>query len=231
MNLRLSPLLLALLASACHGDGQPPQAPAVNDSAAPAPAAPEPAPAPQEAANAQPGSSNEHDDQAAAEAATPLLANGSFETGDSKPWVLSMHSDPTSFSLHVDSDHAFDGDFSARIDSTGKEPWGSIRQYLADPVLADGGRWRLAFAARGQGTSEPLSVFVRSRGSGTRTVPEERLEVPLGDWDWQPLEWEFDLPDGTRRLELAITHYGTGSLWLDAITLERLEDRVKPDGK
>ncbi|MCK9490321.1 MAG: carbohydrate binding domain-containing protein [Xanthomonadales bacterium] len=234
MTLRYSPLLLILLASACHGDGQPPadvveapdtatletgpdtspntgQPPAGNEAATPA---------------AEAGADADGDEPAAVQ-----IINGDFETGDSAPWSFSMHSDPTSFTLHMDSERPFEGNFSARIDSTGREPWGGIRQHLADPALATGGHWRLSLAARGQGTSEALSVFSRTRGQSTRTVPEERLDVPTGDYDWRELSWEFQVPEGARRLELAITHYGTGSLWLDAIALERLGDLVKPDGE
>lgn len=226
MILRYSPLLMMLLASACHGDGQPPAAPAAEPDTIAQQAGPEPGPSADQGTSTADAAARDSDEPAAVR-----IINGGFETGDSAPWSFGMHSDPTAFTLHMDSEQPFEGNFSARIDSTGREPWGGLRQHLADPSLTSGGRWRLSFAARGQGTSEPLSVFTRSRGQATRTVPEQRLDVPNGDWDWRQLSWEFDVPEGARRLEVAITHYGTGSLWLDAISLERLGDLVKPDGE
>ena len=223
MTLRYSPLLLILLAAACHGDGQPPADPANPEETtvtADSTQATDDGPAPVDADTDEP-----------ADEPPVQISNGGFETGDSAPWSFGMHSDPTAFTLHMDTEQPFEGNFSARIDSTGREPWGGLRQHLADPSLTEGGRWRLSFAARGQGSSEPLSVFTRTRGSSTRTVPEQRMDVPEGDWDWRELSFDFEVPQGARRLEVAITHYGTGSLWLDAISMERLGDLVNPDGE
>lgn len=157
------------------------------------------------------------------EAAESLLVNGDFDSGELDPWGTAVHADPMSFEIDLDDSRAQRGARSVRVHSKGSEPWGGITQ-LVDARNLAGARLRLRAWVHGEGVAEALELMVVFRSMRVLDPIQYRSEHLSGNFDWQPVEVEFEVPAGVQQVEIGFIHNGPGTTWIDNASLVRLPD-------
>jgi hypothetical protein len=159
---------------------------------------------------------------------TSPVFNGGFEeefTGGLPDW----HVDGIA-GVKVKRDHAsrFDGQYSLRVDFTGND--NPDFHHVQQTVFVEPGKYRFEAHAR---TSEITS----EQGVGFRVVslPEGKTlastDALTGTNDWKRLDATFEIPRGdrmvavqfTRRRSIRIDNQLTGTAWIDAVKLTRLQ--------
>ena len=155
--------------------------------------------------------------------AASILQNGHFEAQDIEPWYTAVHARAHAFEIGLDTEHAHKGAQSVRIHSLGIEPWGGVLQLSDNPAEGDS-RWRLSAWLRGQGITEAPELMVVFRGQRFLNPIQHRVDTLSGDFDWQAVDLEFDAPDGSARIEIGVIHHGEGTLWVDDVSLLRIDE-------
>lgn len=145
------------------------------------------------------------------------IKNSGFEVGVMEPWTTNVHADPDAYHFDMVSDTVGSGHHALRIQSNGSEPWGGIMQYLVRPGLA--GK-RVVLSASVKADNVPGGVQMLAVFRGTTALPFEHDFTDLGaSFDWQRIEQEFDVPANTTDIEIGLMQLGSGTLWVDDITL------------
>ena len=164
------------------------------------------------------GMANGSQTEVAADAAADgIVANPGFENGTKDPWTTNVHADPYAYQFDLVTDVVATGNYAVRIMSEGTEPWGGLMQYLDNAGL-NGRTVVLSASVKAENVADGVQLLAVFRG--TTAMPFEHTFADLGaSFDWQRLEREFQVPDGTKAIEIGIMQMGTGTLWVDDITL------------
>lgn len=158
------------------------------------------------------------------------VANGGFSRPLGEPFGLNWRTNRAPTSVRVERDPAVTASppASLRVTFNGKE---NIR--LAAPsirmIVGPEAHYRLAGQWRAEGLTTRALPYLQLQAPGSRL--RERLDAPTSSFDWQDWQIEFATDAEMRIVELTLRRDRTnnfdrnigGSLWLDEVTLERIE--------
>ncbi len=161
-----------------------------------------------------------------------LLTNGSFEqSAGGRPvgWLFPGHLAAAGYTLDLDSVESFDGQQSARLDSTGVDDdrsFGMLNQGL-DASLFRGKRVRFRAAVRtaerGEGGRAQLWLRADSSKDGaepTTSAFDNMGDRPIVADDWQHYEIVADIDEYAVRLTVGVLAIGSLKLWIDDASFE-----------
>ena len=162
------------------------------------------------------------------------IANGDFSRALGHPgglnWVTRFA--PASVRIERDLDVHTSAPASLRIRFNGKENINLARPTVRIPVESSR-RYRLSGMWRAEGlTTRSLPFF------SLNIIRGEALRVPGRNFEWEPWEFEFDVPEGTRLVQLTLRRGPTdafdrnigGRLWLDDFQLAPIDEPVELEG-
>lgn len=146
-----------------------------------------------------------------------IVKNSGFEDGSKAPWSTNVHANPEAYHFDLVNDVVASGSHAIRIHGDGSEPWGGLMQYLPKPGLA-GKRVVLSASVKADNVPEGVQMLAVFRG--TTASPFEHNFTDLGaSFDWRRIEQEFEVPANTTDIEIGLMQLGSGTLWVDDITL------------
>jgi hypothetical protein len=159
----------------------------------------------------------------------PLLFNGSFEhelTGSALDWRFE---NVNGVSVERDRAAHYDGEYSLRIAFSGND--NPDFHQLKQLVVVRPGRYRFQAQMRTDRiTSDEGIRFRIQAANGSQFLSVETAPL-AGTNEWKRLAAEFEVPQGVRALEvqlarrrsIRIDYQLTGTVWIDALTLTRLQ--------
>ena len=127
-----------------------------------------------------------------------------------RAWRMAQHTGEPSFSME-----SIDGVLEIRRIAT--EPWMLLRQTVDDARLS-GATIRYTAELKGELPSEPtLHGFDHIGGLylkvGRDPARLAEHEPNAGQWDWQTLSYEQQVPEGVTSLRAGFVHQTNGTLW------------------
>lgn len=131
--------------------------------------------------------------------------------------------------LRRDNRVAYDGQYSLKLEFSGEDNinFYHLRQHLSvDP----GTRYRFSYTWRGERITTRSGPYFLLRDSEGRRVA--RTEPKWGTWDWETGQVSFIAPEDSSFIELVLRRRSTdaldnrieGTLWLDALSLVRVDE-------
>jgi hypothetical protein len=150
-----------------------------------------------------------------------LLLNSSFEelTEKQKPvaWGHSQHAGKVAYTYQIDTEVAFDGMQSYRIEQYAKQAYGIVKQSL---VLSDRKSKTFSFTAmlktKDVVAGNGWKLVLNCRGSNNNILKQFQSEPMNGSTDWQKVSLEGDIPKGTVKFGVGIMLMSQGAAWVDA---------------
>jgi len=162
-----------------------------------------------------------------------MLVNGDFarELGESLGLNWRTRFATPGVVIERDLDQSYSSPASLKIAFNGKENVRLTRPWIRIPVTP-GGRYRLSGVWRAEGLTTRALPYLQLSAEGSRF--SERVEVRDSEFDWRPWSLEFDVPEDSQLMRLALRRDSTrafdrnidGELWLDEF---RLEPIVAPE--
>lgn len=128
------------------------------------------------------------------------------------PWIYTQHSGEPSFQLT-----GFDG--TLEIKRISGQPWMILRQTV-DNTVFEGAKIQFTAELRGNAPAEPLiHGFEHKAGLylhvGNRRDPIVADHSPNnGEWDWQRVTVEREVPEGEQAVHAGFVHQSGGTLWV-----------------
>lgn len=196
---------------------------------------PAPAPAPARQARAiKPPPAVAPDKAAKALSAVPLV-NAGFEStvpgkvGAPEGWWAVQHAGPLSYTFEHDTKIRHGGERSLRVTNVGPEPFGAIYQTVLASAYR-GRTLRLSAWLRTEGTSgnrygSGAGLKLHSvRGGYPIDLIEMRRDAVHGTTDWARYEIALKVPAEAETLEAGVVLFGPGTVWLDDVALDVVDD-------
>jgi len=159
------------------------------------------------------------------------LVNGDFarELGESLGLNWRRRFAPPGVVIERDLDQSYSSPASLKLAFNGKENVNLSRPWIRIPVTP-GGRYRLSGVWRAEGLTTRALPYLQLSAEGSRF--SETLEVPDTEFDWRQWSIEFSVPENSQLMRLALRRNSTkafdryidGSLWLDAFSIEQVEE-------
>jgi len=139
-------------------------------------------------------------------------------------WLCSQHAGEPSFIFVQDTSERIEGSSSLRIERTGSQPWGSVKQVVArEPLL--GRHIKLsAMVKLNEVTELGAGIIIITNAALPNQAPIYSKYVP-GTSDWQLLELEGEIPEFVSHMAIHFALEGGGTLWIDDVRLEILPDQ------
>ena len=131
---------------------------------------------------------------------------------EGEPWIYSQHAGDISFQLS-------EVDGTLEITRIKGEPWMILRQTVDDTAF-EGAKIRFSAEVRGNAPAEPLiHGFEHKAGLylhiGNRRDPILADHSPNnGEWDWQRVTVEREVPEGEQAVHAGFVHQSGGTLWV-----------------
>jgi hypothetical protein len=171
-------------------------------------------------------------------AAKPLapvpLANPGFESsapgrlGAPDGWWGIQHAGVPSYTFTLDADAPRAGGRSLRIDNIGPEPFGTLYQVL--PATALRGKtlrfsaWLRTRDAKGNVYGSGAGLKLQSmRGGYIVDHAQMRMDSVAGTTDWARYEVHLKVAGTADQVEVGVTLFGPGTVWLDDVALDVVE--------
>jgi len=156
-----------------------------------------------------------------------MLVNGDFarELGESLGLNWRRRFASPGVVIQRDLDQSYSSPASLKIAFNGKENVRLSRPWIRIPVTP-GGRYRLSGVWRADGLTTRALPYLQLRAEGSRF--SETLRVPDTAFDWREWSIEFDVPEDSKVMRLAVRRDSTqafdrfidGALWLDEFRIE-----------
>ncbi len=180
--------------------------PAGEAGAAPTPTAAAPAPPPISASMPQPGE----------------LPHG---------WLLAGMA-PDQYEAAVDDEVVHQGRFSARLRAKVAAPraFGTMSQSF-DATLYRGSRVRLRGWLKAEGVANWCGLWLRvDHGGETAAIDNMQDRPVVGDQTWKQLSLVLDVPTLADKIAFGVMLDGAGTVWIDGLTLEKVDRSVPTTG-
>jgi hypothetical protein len=138
-------------------------------------------------------------------------------------WLCSQHAGEPSFIFVQDTNERIEGSSSLRIERTGSQPWGSLKQVVdKEPLL--GRRVKLSAMVKLKEVTElGAGLIIITNASLPNQAPMYSKYVP-GTSDWHRLELEGEIPGFVSHMAIHIALEGGGTMWVDDVRLEILPE-------
>lgn len=159
-----------------------------------------------------------------------MLVNGNFarELGESLGLNWRRTSAPPGVLIERDPAQSYSSPASLKIAFNGKENVNLSRPWIRIPVMP-GSRYRLSGVWRAESLTTRALPYLQLSAEGGRF--HESVNVPDTQFDWRPWSIEFDVPENSQVMRLAVRRdptqafdrYIDGALWLDEFRLEPIE--------
>jgi hypothetical protein len=150
-----------------------------------------------------------------------LVGNGDFERGQLAPWSTTVHADPAALTVTLDAAAAREGSAGLHLVASGTEPWGGVEQTV-DAAPIQGRKLELSAWVRGQGmTGSPALMAVFQGGPWSQPVDLD-FEGLGGDFEWQRISTQFEVPTTARSVRFGVLIKGGGVLWVDDVELAQV---------
>ena len=176
-------------------------------------------------------------------AAKPLesvpLANPGFESsapgrlGAPDGWWGIQHAGVPSYTFTLDADAPRAGGRSLRIDNIGPEPFGTLYQVL--PATALRGKtlrfsaWLKTRDASGNVYGSGAGLKLQSmRGGYIVDHAQMRMDSVAGTTDWARYEVHLKVAGTADQVEVGVTLFGPGTVWIDDVALDAVEPPPGP---
>lgn len=162
------------------------------------------------------------------------LVNAGFEStapgklGAPEGWWGIQHAGPQSYTFTPDTDVRRSGSRSLRVDNVGPEPFGTLYQVVpAAPLRGKTVRfsaWLRTRDAKGNafGTGAGLKLHTM-RGGYTVDHAQMRTDAVGGTSDWARYELHLRVGSTADQIELGVTLFGPGAVWIDDAALDVVE--------
>jgi hypothetical protein len=153
-----------------------------------------------------------------------LLLNSSFEelTEKQKPvaWRPSQHAGKVAYTYQIDTEVAYDGKQSYRVEQYAEQAYGIVRQSLK---LSDRKSKTFSFTAmlktKDVVAGDGWKLVLTCRGRNNNILKQFKSEPMNGSTDWQKVILEGDIPKGTVKFVVGIMLSSQGTAWVDAAYL------------
>ena len=153
-----------------------------------------------------------------------LLLNSSFEelTEKQKPvaWRTGQHAGKAAYKLKIDTEVAFDGKQSYRVEQYAEQAYGIVKQSL---VLSDRKSKTFSFTAmlktKDVAAGNGWKLVLNCKGRNNNILKQFQSEPTNGTTDWQKMSLEGDIPKGTVKFGAGIMLMSQGTAWVDATYL------------
>ena len=178
-------------------------------------------------------------ERAAQAIASVPLANPGFESaapgrlGAPDGWWGIQHAGPLSYTFTPDTDAPRSGGRSLRIDNVGPEPFGSLYQVV--PAAALRGKtlrfsaWLKTRDAKGNVYGSGAGLKLQSmRGGYTVDHAQMRMDSVAGTTDWARYEVHLKVAGTADQVEVGVTLFGPGTVWIDDVALDAVEPPPGP---
>ncbi len=159
------------------------------------------------------------------------INNAGFEAGsDGVPtgWVLSGPP-PRIYEARRDGSVAAEGQASALLTAVDADlsQFGILEQSIAaDDFLGE--RVRLSALVKSDGVSDWAGLFMLAKGPGQQAAQFDHMynRPIVGTTDWSRYEVVLDVPEDSQGIKLGLLLAGSGSVWLDDVVLQVVEDDI-----
>ncbi len=170
-------------------------------------------------------------------AAAPVaLVNPGFESdepgilGNPKGWFSSQHAGSKSYVFALDDAVAKSGRRSFRVVNIGPEPFGMISQALPARDLRGKtlrySAWMRTQDAKGNGFGKGGQMQIVAMRYGSPVAHNFGREIPAtGTTEWTHYEVTLAVPQSADSVEVGALLFGSGTLWLDDVALEIVEEK------
>ena len=137
----------------------------------------------------------------------PLFTN---DPALGRGWRMAQHTGDLSFNVSADEG-------TLKIERIGEEPWMLYRQTVQATKLS-GATLRYSAEIKGDAPGEPmLHGFDHVAGlyikAGRERAQLANHEPNVGQWDWQPVTIEKQVPAGVTSVRVGFVHQAGGTLW------------------
>jgi hypothetical protein len=172
------------------------------------------------------------------------LKNGRLEAWSSADqpvdWILPPTLRTEGYQLERDSEQAFEGDWSARLDSTSVETdgntFGNLMQSLdAEPLRGKRIRFRAGVRTDELDGSGRAQLWLRvdraTTAGGTAVGAFDNMDDrPIRDGEWKHYEIVAQIDDDAQRIYVGLLLLGKGKAWLDDVSLEAVDSDTATTG-
>jgi predicted esterase len=150
---------------------------------------------------------------------TNLLPNGGFEDG-LDGWTMANNSGRATFT--IDPKTKAEGRQALRIDKTGGVPMDVLRGDLGS--LPKGARLKVSARVRTRGVKNAFFKYFVYDEAEQPIIEDVDIAHITGTSDWKKLEKTFEVPDRAKSAAVMFVMVLDGSVWLDDVRVEKVEE-------